>query len=154
MSTNNSRGSSQLRDQKLIAGAQKNLRSYRSLTVGTQKVTPTDVVASLQERLAKAEATAVALAAYRGALKDEADTRAKSAKLIAGFKRLVAGMFFDSPTLLADFGLKPLSRAKRTLAEKTSAVEKAKATRAARHPKAETPIVVAGTAPETTPTTH
>lgn len=157
MSTNNSRGSSLLRDQKLIAGAEKNLASYRSLTVGTRKVTPSEIVASLQHRLAKAEATARALSAYRAAVKDEIDERAKSAKLIAGFTRLIEGMFFDAPTLLADFGLKPVSRARRTVAQKAAAVEKAKATREARHPKIEKPTtVVSGTTPATpvTPLVH
>jgi hypothetical protein len=42
-------------------------------------------------------------------------------------------MFFGSPNMLADFGLKPVRRARQKVAQKAAAVELGKSTRAARH---------------------
>jgi hypothetical protein len=133
MSTNNSRSTALLRDQAMAAGTKKNLESYASITVGTQKLTPAEIVSVYETRLARAKATAEALAIYRATLKDEREERAKTAKFAAAFKRIVEGMFFDSPKLLADFGLKPVRSTKRKVADKAAAVEKSNATREARH---------------------
>jgi hypothetical protein len=49
------------------------------------------------------------------------------------FKRIVQGMFAESPDTLADFGLKPLKVGARTVATKVDAIARAAATRKARH---------------------
>jgi len=152
MSTN-SRALSTQRDQQLIDGLKKNLASYPSLTVGSEKLPPADIVAKLQKRVDLAKATAAALAAYKTALKTELDARDQSAGFVLALKRMVAAMFFDSASTLADFGLTPERRAVRTAAQKADAAKLAKATREARHTAGKKQKkAIKGEMPSTTPT--
>ena len=150
--SSNSRAFVNQRDQQLIDGFKKNLASYPSLTVGSEKLPPADIVAKLQKRVDLAKATAAAFAAYKTALKTELDARDQSAGFVLALKRMVAAMFFDSASTLADFGLKPERRAQRKAAEKAAAAELAKATRAARHTAGKKQKqAIKGQKPSTTP---
>jgi hypothetical protein len=133
MSLAKSKGAQALRDQSMIAGVQKHLAGFPSLTVGTENVPPATIVQTLQKRIDLAKATAAALAAYQAAVKAERGGLQATAEFSAALKRLVEGMYFGSPDMLADFGLKPVRRAKQKVAAKAAAVELGKSTRQARH---------------------
>lgn len=120
-------------DQKLIDGIQKNLATTPSLTVGSQTMTPAALEAVLQGRITTGNAVVTAEAAWQAALQADAKERTTTAPLVKSFKRIVVGMYEQSPDTLAQFGLKaPKSRAP-SVATKALAVAKTKATRTARH---------------------
>jgi hypothetical protein len=120
-------------DQALLAGVQKFLVQYPSLTVGSQSMTSAAIVTALQNRINANQAVQTAEAARTAAVKANQDERAQSATFEQGLRQVVQGMFSQSPDSLAVFGLKPRKSTKKTVATKTEAVAKNKATRAARH---------------------
>jgi hypothetical protein len=61
------------------------------------------------------------------------DKRAATRAPVLGLKRAARAIFADSPDTLADFGLTALKSGKAPVKVKAAAVDKSKATRAARH---------------------
>jgi hypothetical protein len=120
-------------DQALLAGVQKFLVQYPSLTVGSQSMTPAAIVTALQNRINANLAVQTAESARTAAVKANLDERAQTATFESGLRQMVQGMFSQSPDTLAVFGLKPRKSVKKTVATKAEAVAKTKATRAARH---------------------
>jgi hypothetical protein len=106
MATNNNRATLLAADQKVIDGAQKALAQVPSLPVGSKTSTPADIVKIFQDRIATGNAVVTAEAARAAAIKADRDTRARTASFVASFKRIVQGMFSQSPDTLATFGLK------------------------------------------------
>jgi hypothetical protein len=150
-------------DQHMIDGVQKFLSQFASLPVGSQTVTPADIVRVFQERLDTGKAVLAADAARIAAIKADKDKRVQTAAFTQSFRRMVQGMFSQSPDTLAAFGLKPLKAAKKTVETKATAVAKSKATRKARNTmgkkqkkavKGTVPTAKSGAAPapETQPT--
>lgn len=120
-------------DQSMIDGVQKFLSHLASLTVGSQTLTPADLVQVFQDRLATGKAVQAADAARTAAVKADRDERAKTAALVRSLRRVVVGMFEQTPDTLAVFGLKAPKAAKKKVDVKAAAVVKSKATRTARH---------------------
>jgi hypothetical protein len=118
-------------DQKLIAGVQKYLSQFASLPVGSQTVTPTDIVKVLQGRIDAGNAAVVADAARTAAVKVDRDERDKTAIFVSSLCRMVVGMFSQSPDTLAAFGLHAPRAGKKTAQTKATAAAKSKATRSA-----------------------
>jgi hypothetical protein len=143
-------------DQNMIDGVHKFLTQFASLPVGSQTVTPADIVRVFQERLDTGKAVLTADAARTAAVKADKDKRAQTAAFAQSFRRMVQGMFSQSPDTLATFGLKALKAAKKTVATKATALAKGKATRTARNTlgkkqkkaiKGTVPAAKSGTAP-------
>ena len=120
-------------DQLLLEGTKQYLSQASALTVGSQKMTPADIIALLQHRIDVAKATDDAAAALAAARLLESNDCAKSASFVASFKRLIVAMFTASPDLLAAFGLSAPKTGKRTVATKADALKKSEETRKARH---------------------
>ncbi len=120
-------------DQNMIEGVQKFLRQFASLPVGSQTVTPADIVKVFQERLDTGKAVLAADAARVAAIKADKDKRTQTAAFARSFRRMVQGMFSESPDTLVAFGLKAPKAVKKTVATKATAVAKSKATRTARN---------------------
>jgi|HubBroStandDraft_1064217.scaffolds.fasta_scaffold203297_2 hypothetical protein len=120
-------------DQALIAGIQKFLMSYPSLTVGSQTLTPAALVQLLQNRINANQAAQTADAARTAAVQANRDERAETAAVRQSLRLLVLAMYSHSPDTLAVFGLKPRPPSKKTVATKAEAQVKAKATRKARN---------------------
>jgi hypothetical protein len=57
----------------------------------------------------------------------------QAAPVLKAFKRIVQGMFSESPDVLATFGLEPVKVGSTTIATKAAALDKTIATRKARH---------------------
>jgi hypothetical protein len=158
-----SRASRDAADQKMIDGIQKNLSQLASLPVGNTSYTPAQIVQIYQDRLTTSQAAADATAQRTAAIKADVDKQAATRTTTRAFRKIVSGMFAQSPDVLATFGLTPPKVATRSVETKTGAVAKAKATRAARHtlgPKQKAKIHGAVTdpagstpSPEPTPTT-
>jgi hypothetical protein len=120
-------------DQALIDGTQKFLSQLTSLTVGSQTVTPADIVKVLQARIDAGRAVQTATAARTAAVKANRDERLKTSSFLTAFRQIVVGMFRQSPDTLAVFNLSAPKAGKRTVKVKSTAVAKSKATRTARN---------------------
>src|SRR5579864_3084186 len=121
-------------EQKLIDGTNQFLSSLPSIPVGSQTVTPAQIVQVIEGRIASGKAAVAASDARAAAVKADRDERAKTAPFVHAFKRIVVGMFLQSPDTLGVFGLKAPKVAKKPAANKAAAAVKAKATKQARGP--------------------
>ena len=119
-------------DQKLIDGVLQHLASLPAMPVGSQMMTPADIVKLLQDRIGNGKAALKAESDQAAAVKAERDELAKTATVVSSFIRMVSGMFSASPDTLAAFGLKPRKVTPLTAEKKAAAVAKQKATRKAR----------------------
>ena len=120
-------------DQKMVAGFQQYFSNLATMTVGSQTRTPADFVKVLQDRIASSQAVQTATAARSAAVKADRDKRTQTAPLIRALRRVVQGMYSESPDVLAVFGVRPVKLGAQTVATKATAVEKTLATRKARH---------------------
>jgi hypothetical protein len=134
MTTKTGNRSGQLaNDQSMIDGIEKFLTQFASLPVGSQVLAPADIVKVFQARLDAGKAVLTAEAARTAAIKADKDERLKTAAFTQSFRRMVLGMFSQSPDTLAVFGLKAPKAVKKTVQTKSTAVAKSKATRTARN---------------------
>ena len=136
MSTNtkNNRVQQLAGEQKLIDGTNQFLAKVPSIMVGSQTMTPAEIVQVFEGRIAKGNAAVAAGDARTAAVKADRDERKNTQPFVNAFKRIVVGMFLQSPDTLGVFGLKPPKVAKKTAANKAAAAVKTKATRTARGP--------------------
>jgi hypothetical protein len=121
-------------DQKLIDGTEQFLSQITSLPVGSQTVTPAQIVQVFAGRIKTSKAAMAAGDARRAAVKADRDGREKTALFVQALKRIVTGMFLQSPDTLGVFGLTAPKVGKLSAAEKAVAVEKISATKKARGP--------------------
>jgi hypothetical protein len=121
-------------EQKLIDGTNQFLSHLSSLPVGSQNVTPAQIAQVFEDRIATGKAAVAAEDARRAAVKGDRDQRAKTAPFARAFKRIVVGMFLQSPDTLGVFGLQAPRVGKKTAATKAATVEKVAATKKARGP--------------------
>jgi hypothetical protein len=134
MTTKSNKRSDQVAaDQAMIDGIQKFLSQLASMPVGSQNMTPADIVKVFQARVDAGKAVQTANAARITAVKANKDERQKTSAFVQAFRRIVVGMFLQSPDTLAVFNLTAPKAAKRTVATKSAAVAKSKATRTARN---------------------
>jgi hypothetical protein len=94
---------------------------------------PADIVKLLQSRIDEGNAVVAADAVKSAAVKAERDGRAKTSRFVSALRRVVVGMFLESPDTLAEFGLKAPKAVKHDVQTKSTAVAKSMATRKARH---------------------
>jgi hypothetical protein len=121
-------------DQQMIDGTKQLLSQTSSLPVGSQDVTPAQIVQVFEDRIATGKAAVAADDARKAAVKADRDERKKTAPFVAAFKRIVIGMFLQSPDKLGLFGLQAPRTGKKTAAAKATAAEKTAATKKARGP--------------------
>jgi hypothetical protein len=147
MPTNANRNGEIAADQAMVDGVEKFLATFASLPVGSQILAPADIVKVFQDRLTAAKAVLTAEAARTAAVKANRDERTKTAAFVQSFRRMVIGMFSQSPDTLAIFGVKAPRVVKKTVAAKSTAVAKGKATRTARGTKGKRQrLAITGTA--------
>jgi hypothetical protein len=136
MTTQSNKRSDQIADdQAMITGTQKFLSQLASLPVGSQSMTPADIVKVFQDRLTAGQAVQTAEAARTAAITANRNERLKTAATVQSFRRIVVGMFQQSPDTLAVFNLAAPKVAVKSVATKATAVAKSKATRTARGTK-------------------
>jgi hypothetical protein len=120
-------------DQKMAAGIKQFFSALPTMTVGSQTLAPADFAKIFQDRVASSQTVQTATAARTAAVKADRDKRTQTAPVVKAFKRVVQGMFSESPDTLAVFGLQPIRVGAPTVATKAAAADKALATRKARH---------------------
>jgi hypothetical protein len=117
----------------MIDGTQQYFAQQASLTIGGATYTPAQIVQIFTDRIASNKAAEAATAAKAAAIKADRDKRAAFASVVKAYRRMLEGMFSDSPDTLAAFGLAPIKVASKTVAVKSDAIAKSLATREARH---------------------
>jgi hypothetical protein len=133
MATTTNRLKEQASNQALINGLTKHAATIPLILVGGQSLTNTQMVATLQGRLAHANAALSTRAAWQSAVKADQDDRTKTGALISGLRKVVSVAFAGEIDTLADFGLIPPKKHVISPEKKAAAALKGKATRAARH---------------------
>jgi hypothetical protein len=116
----------------LIAGTQKHSPNG-SLTFGGTTFTAQVLVQDLQSLADALAATDVARAAWKDALKNAVDTRAKVLPTMESYRSWVVATYGNAPSTLADYGMSPRKvRTPLTAEQKATAALKRTATRQAR----------------------
>jgi hypothetical protein len=120
-------------DQSMIDGITKNASKLpASFPVGSQTMTPTDLVQVFQGRITTGKAVVVADAARTAAVKADRDKRAQTKPAAMAFRQLIIAMFLESPDILGDFGLAAPKVGVKTAEVKATAAAKSRATKAAK----------------------
>src|SRR5260370_27559189 len=84
-------------DQKMIDGIQKFLMQFASLPVGSQTVTPAEIVKVFQDRLDAGKAVLAAEAARTTAVKADKDKPRQTAAFAQSFRRMAPRIFAQAP---------------------------------------------------------
>jgi hypothetical protein len=122
------------RAQQLLAGTKKHFAKTTTLTFASEAITPAQIEASLQLLIDLRQDVDAAKAATRARINDEVSQAPPLLRRLMDFAAFVKVTFANSPDILADFGLKPnKARTPLTVEQRTMAVARTKATRAARH---------------------
>jgi hypothetical protein len=105
-----------------------------TLTLDGKVYTKDAALAPLRACVAAIEATAATHAAWSKAVQDERDAVAAARAMIALLKPyLKVRLGKSNPALQSEFGIEPAKQPHRTVAVKSTAIAKGKATRTARH---------------------
>jgi hypothetical protein len=121
-------------DQNLADGTKQFLSQVPSIPVGGQDYTPAQIEQVFLDRIATGKAAVAAEDARKAAVKADRDERKKTAPFVNAFRRIVIGMFLQTPDKLGVFGLQAPRVGKKTAASKAAAVQKTTATKKARGP--------------------
>jgi hypothetical protein len=121
-------------DAQLIAGLTKHFPKGATIVIAGKKVPIAEIVARLKARIDAVAAVAPARAGWREKVRAQNATLDETEALISAVRRALTLMFDQSVDTLADFGLAmPKPRRALTSEERVLAVQRAKATREARH---------------------
>ena len=130
MGKNNSRIDTLAADQAMIDGLTQNQSKLPTpLIVGSQTVTPLQLITLFQGRVTAAKAVVTAEAAHAAAVKVNNEQRRSTAMEALSFKRLLVAMFSGSPQILGDFGVAQPKVVVKSAATKARAAAKGLATR-------------------------
>ena len=123
---------------RTAAGYRKHCRGKGDggMIIHQKKRTSAQIAADLDRRAEADDAVAAARAALAGALLARERILEETQEVYDAVRTMVRIAFGSSPQVLADFGLAPAKPRRRgTVEERLAAIEKAKTTRAARHPR-------------------
>ena len=121
-------------DSNIVTGFQKHLMSGPPLLIAGATYSSADIIKMFEERVAALKANEAARAAMLTTLSKGNQELTSTKALAAAVRRYLAEMFAHDSAVLADFGLKPRKKpARATSASTVAKVQKAKATRKARH---------------------
>jgi hypothetical protein len=119
--------------KQLIVGATKHFATGTTVSFAGGSYTPDQVAQKLQSLVDLRSNVDAAKATVRATLALEAAQAPALTAFSRQFKAFVKATFVNSPDVLADFGISLKQRGPMTVEEKTAAVAKRAATRAARH---------------------
>jgi type I site-specific restriction endonuclease len=121
--------------QSLCDGLTKHASDIPSLVLGSATVQNADIVGKIQGAITLVKASAAARVAFQEAVASERAAIAALQQLLDDLKQTLRARFSNSPTTLADFGLKARTRTKPSPTTQVAAAAKAKSTRKARGTK-------------------
>ena len=121
-------------DRKLQDGLRTHFSGARPITIAGKGYRPSGLVKILQAEIDAADVANAARLAWIAATKRSKQVQRDTAPVKRMLRAYIVSTFGESSTVLADFGMAPRkSRKKLTIEEKVVVVDKARATRAARH---------------------
>jgi hypothetical protein len=121
-------------DHQLQSAIEKDLSDVKTITLGGKDMKPAGISAVFQDHIDAADEVASAKAALKAALDNEREKGATARAMAKSLQSYALARFGEGSPLLADFGIKSRRpRAKLKVVEKLVAVERMRATRAARH---------------------
>jgi hypothetical protein len=118
-------------DRTLQQGIQKRMPNLALTVLGVPQTAPT-IEALIQKRIAAIDASVQAYGAWIDAAKAARAALTESDPVLAAVREYVRIVYGNDATALADFAMKPRTRATPTAAEKAAATAKRMATRKAR----------------------
>jgi hypothetical protein len=118
--------------QQLIAGTAKHLASVTTVTLAGGSYTPAQITTKLQEVVSLRADVDAAKATTQAKLAAETADMPALRTLMGALVTYVKAAYGNAPDVLADFGVHPKVRSPLTVAAKTAAAAKRKATRTAR----------------------
>jgi hypothetical protein len=122
------------RDLKMIEGIKKHLGNVSSVVIASKSYTPQQCVDVLQARVDAVNAAAAARATFLNLVQAARAEIAQTKQFVSALRQAIYLMFSSAIDILADFGVPAHKARKPPPPTKTAVtVEKAKATRAARH---------------------
>ncbi len=133
---NNNKAQRQNRLRQIVSGFDKHFQSVGSLTLGGIAYTPATLTALIQGDIDASDASVQAKANFSSVVQVERSSHAKVDLALRFLKAYVIAHFGDGQdagSTLADFGYTPRKSTKKTVATKSVAVAKTKATRALLH---------------------
>jgi len=142
----------QNRLRKILSGLGKDFSSVMSITLGGTAYTPATLTALIQGDIDASDASVQAKANLASTVQVERNSHAKVDPVLRLLKAYVIAKFGDTQdasSTLADFGFTPRKSTKKTVATKSEALAKTKATRALLHtagPKQKEKVKSAATA--------
>jgi hypothetical protein len=116
----------------MIVGVQKHYGANDTISVNGVLMKQTDIVAKLQAPITASDTTAASEAAFHKAVADEDATEAAADATYKGLKATLVPQYAGSTDSLADYGLSVTVKRVPSAATVAAAVEKRKATLAAR----------------------
>jgi hypothetical protein len=134
--TNNSKASRQNRLRQVLSGFDKHFPSVTSITLGSVVYTPQTLTALIQGDIDASDASVKAKADFASTVQAERSSHATVNPVLRFLKAYVVAQFGDTQDAsgtLADFGYTPRKSTRRTVATKSTAVAKTKATRTLLH---------------------
>jgi hypothetical protein len=141
-------------DQKLIDGLTKNGAAIPAIVISGTSVTTKDIIATLQARIASANAVLSTRATWQATVQADRQEHDKTKTFVSGLKQALLVAFAGKIDTLADFGLTPRKVTALTPDQKVARAKLNLATREARHtmgPKQKAEIH--GTVPAPVPVT-
>jgi hypothetical protein len=134
--TDNTKATRQNQLRQVLSGFDKHFQNVGSLTLGGAVFTPATLKALIQGDIDASDASVKAKANFSSAVQVERNSHSKVGPVLRFLKAYVIAQFGDTQdasTTLADFGYTPRKSTKKTVATKSVAVAKTKATRALLH---------------------
>ncbi len=126
------RSTQQDRFRKIVPTIPKYLDQPRIILAGVT-FTPASLVQFFQDQVQLLDDATQARAALRQAVQAIHENKTTKGPILRAFNDLVLSMYANQPTVLAEFGVPPRKTPTKTVETKQGAIEKALATRAARH---------------------
>jgi hypothetical protein len=133
---NNNKATRQTRLRRVLAGLETHFQGTASLQLGGVTYNLADLKALFQKDIDAADATVKARAEVATVVQAERNMHTRVNPVLRYLKSIVLGLHgdtVDASNILADFGYTPRKSTKKTVATKSDAIVKSKATRAARH---------------------
>lgn len=118
-------------NRKVEAGVSKYLK--KDFVLNGEKLSPKDISAAYQSEIDASDVVDQLALKLATARKAQHEMMARTSSITAAIKALVVSQYGAASPVLAEFGFSPRKVATKTVAEKMIAVEKTRATRAARH---------------------
>lgn len=133
MSSSTSKQGKLLIDRKIVASAATVFDTTKTVTILEVAYSSKELAAVFEENIGYLDAVDAARKQYLAAVAAWKHNEAEVGKIRSGFRSYLVSRYGASSQNLADFGFKPRAPRAVTAQKKAAAVEKAKATREARH---------------------